>query len=155
MVDNAIVSFNENSQLEKFYFGTQNANIYIPQDNKEFAIVSSEANGEMPVCFKAIKDGEYTITVSPESVDVSTVEFTVDQMRSIVRNFSGNTEILNQDPSTWIRIISHDGSYSNAIGYVDQMSIGGKTCTGSYFRTNLINYALRSHCFTIKYVKYN
>jgi SpoIID/LytB domain protein len=94
-------------------------------------------------------------SVSPESVDVSTVEFTVDQMRSIVRNFSGNTEILNQDPSTWIRIISHDGSYSNAIGYVDQMSIGGKTCTGSYFRTNLINYALRSHCFTIKYVKYN
>ena len=94
-------------------------------------------------------------SVSPESVDVSTVEFTVDQMRNIVRNFSGNSEILNQDPSTWIKIISHDGSYSNAIGYVDQISIGGKTCSGSYFRTNVINYALRSHCFTIKYVRYN
>ena len=93
-------------------------------------------------------------SVSPESVDVSAVEFTVDQMRNIVKNFSGNSEILNQDPSTWIKIISHDGSYSNAIGYVDQISIGGKTCTGSYFRTNVINYALRSHCFTIKYVRY-
>ena len=91
---------------------------------------------------------------SPETVDISTVEYTVDQMRSIVAAYSGNSEILNQDPSTWIRIISHDGSYSNAIGYVDRISVGGKECSGSYFRTNVLGYGLRSHCFTIKYVKY-
>ena len=70
-LDNAIVSFNEGSQLEKFYFGEQNANIYIPQGNEEYAIVSAEAQGEMPVCFKAKADGQYTISVDAENVEMS------------------------------------------------------------------------------------
>ncbi len=69
-IDNAIVSFNEGSQLGKFYFGTQNANIYIPMDNEEYAIVSSNAQGEMPVNFRAYVAGEYTITVNPEEVEM-------------------------------------------------------------------------------------
>ena len=63
-LDNAIVSFNEGSKLGKFYFGTQNANIYIPQNGKDYAIVNAEAQGEMPLCIKANMDGEYTLTVS-------------------------------------------------------------------------------------------
>lgn len=69
-LDNAIVSFNEGSELPKFYFGTQNANIYIPMDNEEYAIVSAEACGEMPVNFKAVQDGQYTITVNSEDVEM-------------------------------------------------------------------------------------
>lgn len=69
-LDNAIVSFNEGSKLGKFYFGTQNANIYIPQEGEQYAIVSAEAQGEMPVCFKAAQDGQYTITVNPEEVEM-------------------------------------------------------------------------------------
>ena len=67
-LDNAIVSFNEGSQLGKFYFGEQDANIYIPQDGKDYAIVSAEARSEIPVCFKAHKNGEYTITVNCKDV---------------------------------------------------------------------------------------
>ena len=69
-LDNAIVSFNEGSELEKFYFGDPSANIYIPQGNEEFAIVSAEAQGEMPVCFKAKADGQYTISVDAENVEM-------------------------------------------------------------------------------------
>ena len=69
-LDNAIVSFNEGSQLGKFYFGTQDANLYIPMDNEEYAIVSSSAQGEMPVNFRAYVTGEYTITVNPEEVEM-------------------------------------------------------------------------------------
>ncbi len=68
IVDNAIVSFNEGSALPKFHFLEQDANIYIPQDNKEFAIATSEGYGEIPVNFKATKDGQYTISVNPEGV---------------------------------------------------------------------------------------
>ena len=68
LIDNAIVSINEGSALPKFHFMEQDANIYIPQDNKEFAIATSEGYGEMPINFKATKDGEYTISVTPESV---------------------------------------------------------------------------------------
>ena len=70
-LDNAIVSFNEGTELEKFYFGTQDANIYIPQNNEQYAIVSSEARGEMPVCFKANRDGQFTINVNAENVEMS------------------------------------------------------------------------------------
>jgi hypothetical protein len=70
-LDNAIVSFNEGSQLGKFYFGTQNANIYIPQDNEEYAIAYSNKQGEMPLNFKTSKDGEYCLSIIPEGVEMS------------------------------------------------------------------------------------
>ena len=70
-LDNAIISFNEGSELGKFYFGTQNANIYIPQDGNDYAIVSAEAQGEMPVNFKANQDGQYTISVNVEDVEMN------------------------------------------------------------------------------------
>ena len=75
-LDKAIVSFNEGSQLGKFYFGEQDANIYLPQGGKEYAIVSvgggrdgvHTVSTEIPVNFKAKKNGEYTISVNPEGV---------------------------------------------------------------------------------------
>ena len=70
-IDKAIVSFNEGEELGKFYFGTQNANIYIPQGQEEYAIAFSEGQGEMPLNFKAIENGEYTISVKPENVNLA------------------------------------------------------------------------------------
>ena len=67
-IDNAIVSFDEGSSLPKFQFGDQNANIYFPQRGKEYAIVSAEAHGELPLNFKAAENGAYTITVNSEEV---------------------------------------------------------------------------------------
>ena len=71
LLDNAIVSFNEGSELGKFYFGTQDANIYIPQGNKDYAIAFSDKTGEMPLNFKAAKSGTYTLSVNPESVELA------------------------------------------------------------------------------------
>ncbi len=70
LLDNAIVSFNVGCQLGKFYFGTQNANIYLPQGEKEYAIAYSDGYGEMPVNFRANENGQYTITVNPENVEM-------------------------------------------------------------------------------------
>ena len=67
--DNAIVSFNENSLLEKFVFNADNAKLYIPQGNKEYAIIASKLQGEVPVNFVAAENGSYTITVTPENVE--------------------------------------------------------------------------------------
>ncbi|MBQ4398626.1 MAG: leucine-rich repeat domain-containing protein [Bacteroidales bacterium] len=68
--DKAIVSFNEGSQLGKYYFGRQNANIYLPQGGEEYAIAFSDGHGEMPLNFKATKDGEYTLSVAPDGVEM-------------------------------------------------------------------------------------
>jgi hypothetical protein len=69
-IDNAIVSFNEGSTLPKFRFG-ENAEIYIPQGNQDYAIAFSEKQGELPLNFKATEDGEYTITVNPENMEMN------------------------------------------------------------------------------------
>lgn len=70
MIDNAIVSFNEGNELGKFYFGEQDANIYIPQGNEEYAIAFAETRGELPLNFKVINDGTYTLTVKPEGMEM-------------------------------------------------------------------------------------
>lgn len=92
-LDNAIVSFNEGSTLGKFYFGTQNANIYIPQNGKDYAIAFSEGQGEMPLNFKATENGEYTISVNPEGVEMSYLH--------LIDNLTGaDVDLLAAGPST-------------------------------------------------------
>ena len=70
MMDKAIVSFNESDKLEKFHF-SDGAKVYIPQDGKDYAIAFSEGQGEIPLNFRATKNGTYTITVNPEGVDMA------------------------------------------------------------------------------------
>ena len=97
--DKAIVSFNEGGQLGKFYFMQQDANIYIPQDGKDFAIAFSKKQGEMPLCFKAMKNGKYTITVAPENVKVGYLHLIdnltgtdVDLLATSSYTFEGRTD---------------------------------------------------------------
>ena len=70
-LDNAIVSFNEGTELGKYYFLEQDANIYIPQGGKEYAVAYSKGKGEMPLNFKARQNGEYTISVNPDNVEMA------------------------------------------------------------------------------------
>ena len=69
--DKAIVSFDEGAQLGKYIFNKDLAKLYIPQGGKDYAIAYSESQGEMPLNFKASKDGTYTITVNPEGVELN------------------------------------------------------------------------------------
>ena len=64
------MSFDEGSQLGKFYFGEQSANIYLPQGGEDYAIAYSDKQGEMPLNFKANENGTYTLTINPEGVEV-------------------------------------------------------------------------------------
>jgi surface protein len=87
-LDNAIVSFNEGSALEKFVFNVDNAKLYIPQDGKDYAIVSVGRDGactvstEIPVNFKAEENGEYTITVNIDNVEMNYLH--------LIDNLTGN-----------------------------------------------------------------
>ena len=77
-IDNAIVRFGEGEQLGKFHFGNPSANISIPQGGKEYAVANvnvgtdvarNVSTNEIPVNFKASKNGEYTLSVNPENVE--------------------------------------------------------------------------------------
>ena len=98
LLDNAIVSFNEGGELGKFYFGEQNANIYIPQNGKEYAIAYSEGVGEMPLNFKAKQNGEYTVTVNPENVEMAYLHL-IDNMTGADVDLLGDV-IADSDPQS-------------------------------------------------------
>ena len=99
-LDKAIISFNEGSQLGKFYFGESAANIYIPQANEDYAIVSTEAQGEMPVNFRAAENGTYTITVNPENVEMNYLH--------LIDNMTGMDIDLLQTPSYTFNATTRD-----------------------------------------------
>lgn len=92
---------------------------------------------------------------SPEPVDVSTRTFTAEEMRGYIEAFAakkGMTINLGSDPATWLEIVEHDASYSSNIGYVTTIRVGDKQMRGDTFRSNLLGYRLRSHCFTFEYI---
>jgi hypothetical protein len=101
-MDNAIVSFNEGSVLEKFYFGTQNANIYIPQDGKNYAIAFSEKTGELPLNFKAKEDGQYTLTINPENVEMAYLHLIDNLTGTDVDLLHPETLIASNDPQSLV-----------------------------------------------------
>ena len=78
--DRAIVSFNENIQLGKFIFNEEHAKIFIPQNGKDYAIACSEKTGEMPLSFKAVYDGEYTISADPVIAQMEYLHLIDNQM---------------------------------------------------------------------------
>ena len=80
-LDKAIVSFNADDRLEKFIFNKDNATLSIPQDGKDLAIVNAERVGEMPLNFKASRNGQYTISVNPEHVEMDYLHL-IDNMTS-------------------------------------------------------------------------
>lgn len=94
---------------------------------------------------------------SPEEVEVSKKEFSVEDIKKYVEAYAeanGLEADTSRDPSTWLRIISHDGSLNSAVGYVDCINVCGIAMTGNQFRSDVLGHQLKSHCFTISYVKY-
>ena len=69
VLDKAIVSFNEGDELGKFVFNKDNAKLYIPQGNEEYAIAYAAKQGEMPLNFEATENGEYTISITSENAE--------------------------------------------------------------------------------------
>ena len=72
-IDNAIVSFNEGTKLQKFYFGEPAANIFIPQNDEDYAIAFSNRQGDMPLNFKTTEAGMYTISFEGDNMDLKGV----------------------------------------------------------------------------------
>ena len=150
-IDNAIVSFNEGSTLEKFVLFEDNARIYIPQNGKDYAIVSSEGSGEMPMNFKAVDNGKYTITVNPSNVEMAYLH--------LIDNLTGDDINLLETPSytfdggqgnyasrfRLVYSISGDANGDNAFAYFDGNSwVIGNTGRATLQIVDVMGRILRS-----------
>ena len=100
VIDNARVRFDKGSQLPKFMLDENGTKIYFPQGNKEFAIVNSAAEAEMPLNFKASKNGSYTLSVDMENVKMDYLH--------LVDNMTGIDVDLLQTPSYTFEANTHN-----------------------------------------------
>ena len=91
IIDRAIVRFNEGDLLPKFQIKSNSTKVYIPQDNKDYAVVNAERAGEMPVNFKARENGTYMLSLSSEEV--------VFNYLHLIDNMTGNDIDLLVTPS--------------------------------------------------------
>ena len=88
--DKAIVSFNAGDRLEKLVFGETDAKIYIPQGGKDYAVATVgrdapwhvSTTDEIPINFKAAKNGTYTLTFETQNLDLEYLH--------LIDNLTGN-----------------------------------------------------------------
>ena len=67
-VDQVRVRFGQGQNLQHMSF-RNNSKLYMPVEGNDYAVVYAENEGEMPVNFKAEKNGSYTISFSNENVE--------------------------------------------------------------------------------------
>lgn len=68
VIDVARLRFNEGEGLEKFQLNPNHTKLYIPQGDKDFAVVHTQAEGELPLNLKVEENGRYTLSVDLEKV---------------------------------------------------------------------------------------
>ncbi len=81
-IDNAIIRFDEGGILPKFQLNPNSTMIYIPENSQDYAMVRSTGSGELPVNFKATRNGRYSISVNAEDVEVNYLH--------LIDNLTGN-----------------------------------------------------------------
>ena len=81
-VDRARVRLNEGSGMEKFSLDDKHSQISLWQDGQDFAVSYVNDATEMPVNFKASKDGTYTLTLEASNLDLDYLH--------LIDNLTGN-----------------------------------------------------------------
>jgi hypothetical protein len=57
--------------MPKFQINKNSTKVYIPQDGKDYAVACAEAQGELPLNFRANENGQFTLTVNPEGIEMN------------------------------------------------------------------------------------
>ena len=91
LIDRAVVNFGEGQGLSKFQMNPNHTKVYIPQNGKNYAVVYTEEQGEMPVNFKAEKNGTYTLSFTSEEISFGYLH--------LIDNMTGNDVDLLATPS--------------------------------------------------------
>ena len=90
-VDNAIIRFDGGATLDKFQLNANSTTVYFTQEGKNYAIIDADETGVIPLCFKAEKNGSYTLSFTHEKVSLSYLH--------LIDNLTGTDNDLLQNPS--------------------------------------------------------
>ena len=70
IIDRALIRFGEGRQLPKFMFNPNSTKLYIDQNGEDFAVVRSINENSTPVSFHAAENGNYTLSINAENVEM-------------------------------------------------------------------------------------
>ena len=70
VLDNAIVRFDGGATLGKFQLDANSTKVYFTQEGKDYAIVNADGTGDIPVSFKAERNGSYTLSFHAGNLDM-------------------------------------------------------------------------------------
>ena len=100
-LDNAILVFGGEQSLGKFTFREGSSKVYMPVEGKDLAITSVEGQvGEMPVNFKAEKNGTYTLSFANKDVTFSYLHLIDNLTGADVDLLNPETVIAGADPQS-------------------------------------------------------
>jgi hypothetical protein len=91
IIDQARVSFNEIDRLRKYNLCGQNGKLYIPQNGQDYAVAYANEERELPINFKAAKNGNYTISIETEGLELGYLH--------LIDKLTGNDVDLLKTPS--------------------------------------------------------
>jgi hypothetical protein len=116
LMDRAIVRFDEGQQLPKLQFREGSTKVYIPQEGKDYAVVSSESMGTMPINFKAENNGTYTLSFTSEEVSFAYLHL-IDNMTGtevdLLANPSYTFDASTTDYESRFKLVFATGNNSN------------------------------------------
>ena len=117
VIDRAIVRFDGNSLLPKFQLFENSTKLYIPQGTNDYAVVNAEAQGELPVNFKADSNGTYTFSINTENIEVSYLHL-IDNMTGtdidLLETPSYSFNATTSDYASRFKLVFAQGSNSNS-----------------------------------------
>ncbi len=71
VLDNAILRLDNGAALGKFQLSAQASKVYFSHEGKDYAVVNADNANEIPVYFKAEKDGRYTLSFTSKEITYS------------------------------------------------------------------------------------
>ena len=75
-------------------------------------------------------------------------------MKKYIMSYAKDNNItitLSDNPAKWLEILTHDSAYNADTGYVTDIRVGDYKLKGNAFRCYLLDFKIRSHCFTFEY----
>ena len=161
-VDMARVRFGKGQNLGKMTFHENSSKVFIPMDGKDYAMVYSEGNmGEMPVSFKAERNGNYTLSFTNEDVTFSYLHL-IDNLTGIetdlLENSSYTFEASTTDYAQRFRLVFTTGTSvdGDSFGFVNasgNLCIFGIEGEATVQVIDILGHVISSETFSGSYEK--
>ncbi len=153
------IRFAEGRGLEKFQINPNHTKLYIPMEGKDYAVVSAGNVGEMPVSFKAEKNGSYTIGFNTKNVEFSYLHLIdnmtgadVDLLETPTYTFSAKTtDYANRFKLVFATGNSVDGDSFAFINGAGNLSIFGIEGTATVQVMDVLGHVVSSNTFSGSY----